>query len=121
MADVYTSLSPADQLTVRSKLFAVVSSKPCPNVDTSSITSADTLNDAGNLALAVDCFQATQAGLTSSPAGVLDQATYSALVGWWPALPTVQKVAVVGGGVAAVGLVWYGVKRAKKSRRRLAR
>jgi hypothetical protein len=118
MADLYDTLSPSDQATVRSKLLAIVQTKPCPTVDTTALTSTDALNDPGNRALAVDCFQTTVKGFNGA-AGVFDQATYSALVGWWPALPTWKKGAVVVGGVATAGLVFYGVKHHAKKRRRL--
>jgi len=114
--DIYSTLDADDQLAVRTKLFAVVQTKPCPTIDTSSITTADSLLDAGNLALAVDCFQQSQKLANSAP-GVLDQATYSALVGWWPALPLWQKGAVVIGGAGAVYLTWRGVKSMKRARR----
>ncbi len=118
MADIYATLSPADQMTVRSKLLAVVQSKPCPNVDVSGITTVDSLTDAGNRGIAVDCFQ--QAHKVGAAAGVLDQATYSALVGWWPARPLWQKAAIVGGGVAAVA-VGYHLMSKRSHRRRLSR
>lgn len=114
--DLYDTLSPTDQATVRTKLFAVVASAPCPTVDTTGITSAASLADAGTRALAVDCFQMTQPALKAS-GGVFDQATYSALVGWWPALPLWQKGAVVAGGAGAVYLAYCGVKKMKKARR----
>ena len=117
--DVYSNLSPADQATVRTKLFAIVAAKPCPTVDLSGITSADSLIDAGTRALAVDCFQASQN--LSSPIGVLDQATYSALVGWWPALPLWQKGAVVGGSGLAIYLAYRGAKSISRKHRRLRR
>ncbi len=118
MADIYATLSPADQMTVRSKLLAVVQSKPCPNVDVSGITTVDSLTDAVNRGIAVDCFQ--QAHKVGAVAGVLDQATYSALVGWWPARPLWQKAAIVGGGVAAVA-VGYHLMSKRSHRRRLSR
>jgi hypothetical protein len=116
MPDVYASLSPTAQTEVRARLFAVVQSNPCPTVDLAGITTAAALADAGTRALAVDCFQASQQNL-SSPAGVLDQATYSALVGWWPALPMWEKGAVVAGGGLAAYLAYRGIKRMKRTRR----
>ncbi len=120
MADVYDTLSSADQSTVRTKLYAAVAAKPCPTVDTSGVTSPDTLADAGTRALAIDCFQQSQVGLNATP-GVLDQATYSALVGWWPALSLWQKGAVVGGSGLAAYLAYRGAKSISRKHRRLRR
>jgi hypothetical protein len=117
MADIYDTLTPADQATVRSKLLAVVQSKPCPNVDVTGITTADSLTDVSNRGIAVDCFQ--QAHKVGAVAGALDQATYSALVGWWPARPLWQKVALVAGGVTVVGVTYHYAT--KRRRRRLSR
>lgn len=114
MSDLYDTLSPSAQATVRAKLLAVVQSKPCPAVDTTAITNADSMSDAGNRAMAIDCFQTSHA-VKGGVAGVLDQTTYSALVGWWPALPLWQKVV---GGVAVGGLGWFGFKHLSKKRRR---
>jgi hypothetical protein len=119
MADLYDTLNATAQANVRAKLYAVVTSKPCPNVDVSGIASADALTDAGSRGVAVDCFQQAR-GLTSSVAGVFDQATYTALVGWWPALPMGGKVLVAAGGVAVFGTGFYFATR-KKRPRRLAR
>jgi hypothetical protein len=118
MADIYDTLNATDQATVRSKLLAVVQSKPCPNVDVTGITTVDSLTDAGNRGIAIDCFQ--QAHKVGAVAGALDQATYSALVGWWPARPLWQKAAIVGGGVAAVA-VGYHFATKRSRRRRLSR
>jgi hypothetical protein len=114
MADVYDTLSPTDQATVRTKLFALVSTNPCPTVDTSSIKSADALVDPADRGLAVDCFQIAK-GLPTG--GVFDQKTYSTLVGWWPSRTKFEKGAVIAGGVGAVALAWYGIRHAKKKRR----
>lgn len=114
MSDLYDTLSPAAQATVRTKLYASMLNKPCPTVDTTGITGPDSLNDAGNRAMAVDCFQ-TGTPLKGATVGMLDQPTYTALVGWFPALPLWQKMA---GGAAIVGIGWFGYSHLKKRRRR---
>lgn len=114
MADLYSSLSVADQANVRARLLAIVQSKPCPAVDTSGITSTDSLNDAGNRALAIDCFQTTRRDLSSSTTGVLDGPTLRALVGFWPSLTPNQKIGAVAGSVLAAGGIYWLVTRKKR-------
>ena len=114
MADLYASLSPTAQADVRTALFGFLANgaAQCPTIDVSGIKSPDDLNDAGNRALAVDCFQTVRN--VGAAAGVLDQATYSALVGWWTALPMWQKGAIIGGAVGTVGLIVYLARRKPK-------
>lgn len=76
--DVYNSLSSADQAALRNQLFGSISQSACSSVDLSGVTSADSLNDAGNRAAAVDCYQSINH--VGSAAGVLDQATYSSIM-----------------------------------------
>jgi hypothetical protein len=118
MADYYDQLSQADQGTFRATLFAVVGQAACPSVDMSGITNPNSLNDPANRAAAVDCAQtALQVGV--SP-GVLDQATYNAIMrpGSNTAWSTGKKVAV---GAAAVGgavLLWWLLSSKPRPRRR---
>jgi len=119
MTDLYATLSTNDQATVRSKLFTALQSRACPGVDVSAITSADMLTDPSNRAIAIDCFQQAY-NVSGSIAGVLDQPTYNALVGWWSAQPLWIKATIIGGGAAAVALAWQ-LTRQKRKHRRLSR
>jgi len=118
MADLYDTLSPSDQTNVRNALFAFLGSgaSQCTTVDVSGITGPNNLTDASTRAAAIDCFQ-TVRGVGQSGVGVLDQATYTALVGWWAALPMWQKIALVGGGLAAVGGIAWLLTHQKKRKR----
>lgn len=102
--DIYASLTPAQQSAFRSALFASLNSNACPTVDVSSVTSADTLTDLSTRAVAVDCYQ-TQHGIGAA-AGVLDTATYNAIMGVSP----VAKAGVSGGAIAlgAAGVLTLG-------------
>jgi hypothetical protein len=111
MADYYDTLSNAAQADVRSRLWYAIQAHDCPEVDTSPIHSAEDLIDPANRGLAVDCFQHANPGV-GTYAGVLDQKTYVALVGWWTAQPMLEKM-LIGGGVLAVAWMWL-----KKRRRR---
>lgn len=77
--DYYDTLSATQQSAFRQTLFNRLSSSACPGVDISSITTPDQLTDPSTRAVAVDCFQTANAVGTN--AGVLDQATYNAVMG----------------------------------------
>ncbi len=113
MADLYASLTPAQQATFRSKLYSVLEPSGCPNVDVSSVTSADTLTDAGNRGIAIDCVQ-QRLKVGSSGPGVLDQATYSAIMHL--GLSMAEKVVL--GAVGILGLTLIFGRRRGRGRRR---
>ena len=92
--DVYASLTSAQQSALRSALFSKINQNACPTVDVSSVTSPASLTDLPTLGIAVDCYQ-TIHGVGNSGAGVLDMATYNAIMGSAPS----------GGGVSAAGVV----------------
>jgi hypothetical protein len=115
MADLYDSLAAVDQANVRAKLLAIVQSKPCPDVDVSAVTSADSLNDAANRAMAIDCFQHSRNDLTYSTTGELDGPTLRALVGFWPSLTPTQKILTVTAvGAAGAGVYWLATRRRRR-------
>jgi hypothetical protein len=110
MADLYDSLSPAAQASFRAALFARVSQDACPTVDLAGITTADSLMDAGDRGMAIDCFQ-TINHVGSGGVGVLDQATYQAVMG--TSGSTVLKALAIGAAVI-VGLRMLGNKRRRR-------
>ena len=102
-ADVYATLSPAQQQAVQAALYSfIVQTGACPNVFTGSGTSTPSgqginspadLADPSNRGIAVDCFQqgynatnSTTLGAVNG-AGVLDAQTYTALMGAAPPSP----------------------------------
>src|SRR5579864_2402426 len=115
MSDVYDTLSADNQAVVRLRLYDFVQSNAsgCSFVDLSTITSADSLSDSGNRALAVDCFQ-TVNHVGGQGAGVLDAPTYQALmsgghVGW-------SKGEKIAAAVVGLGL-GYWLLKGKRGRR----
>jgi hypothetical protein len=103
--DFYDTLSTAQQTGFRSALFAQISVGKCPGIDFTSLQSADGLIDPGNRSAATGCFQFANA-VGSSP-GILDQATYSAVMANSPqgaALTTASMGGISGGSLAVAGV-----------------
>jgi hypothetical protein len=113
MADLYASMTAAQQASFRSALYSKISQSSCPTVDLSGagITGPDSLSDADNRGIALDCFQtANRVGA----GGVLDHATLTAVLG---GMPTWEKIAMW--GAAAFAALWaLGKLGGKRSRRR---
>jgi hypothetical protein len=106
MADLYDHLSPAQQVAFRLKLAGQIDPAKCPTVDLAGIAGADSLADPSNRGIAIDCFQqSVPGGVGSSGPGVLDQATYQAIMsggaGGWGSLPGWEKAAIVAAGIFA--------------------
>jgi hypothetical protein len=116
MADLYASLSAADQATFRARLFAHVSQAVCPTVDLTGIASADSLTDAGNRAMAVDCFQESAKLPAAGGPGVVDQATLSAIMAAG-VLPLWEKVALVMAGTFVFLSLAKAMRKGKRRRR----
>lgn len=114
MSDVYDTLSTDNQAVVRNRLFAFVYSSPnCAGVDLSTLTTPASLADPGNRSLAVDCFQVAN-NVGQMGAGVLDSATYNALMATGKApLSMGEKI----GLFAVAGLVGYWVLKGKRGAR----
>jgi len=112
MPDLYTQLTPAQQTAFRVALFSKITPAKCSFVDLSTVTSADSLTDAGNRGLAIDCYQAI-AHVGSSGAGVLDQATYNSIMG--QGMSTGEKVVI---GAVAIGVLALLFGRKKRRARR---
>jgi hypothetical protein len=113
--DFYSTLTPAQQTAFNSALYAAISASACPSVDLTGITSAAGLTDAGNRGAAVDCYQTANSVGSSGP-GVLDQATYTSVMGGGGSTTTPSKMKwwLIGGGVVLAGGVIWAVTRKKR-------
>jgi hypothetical protein len=111
MADLYDTLTADQQAAFRAKLFPQINQSTCPSVDLTGISSADSLSDAGNRAMAIDCFQVIHSLKSAGGPGVLDQTTYNAIMGATP-MSTWLLVGVLG-AVAVVALT-YGAHRQRR-------
>jgi hypothetical protein len=116
MADLYDTLSASDQASFRARLFAHVSQQSCPTVDLSGIASAEQLVDAGNRAMAVDCFQETMNLPAAGGAGVVDQTTLAAIQSAG-AVPFWEKAALVLAGTFVFLQLAKSMRRGKRRRR----
>jgi hypothetical protein len=118
MADLYDRLTPAQQAAFRVKLAGQISAAACPAVDLTGVAGADSLADVSDRAMAVDCFQQAKR-VGSAGAGVLDQATYNAVMsggsgaGSWETLPTWEKFALIGGAA----FLAFSLLKGKRGRR----
>lgn len=120
MADLYDHLTPAQQSAFRIKLAGQLDPAKCPTVDLTGVSGADSLADSSNRGIAIDCFQqSVPGGVGSSGPGVLDQATYNAVMsggsgGWWGSLPGWEKFAIVGGGAFALLAIFRKKHRGRR-------
>ena len=101
--DLYDTLSATQQAAFRTALYAQISPASCPGLDFTTLTSADGLVDPGNRSGATGCFQLAHA--VGTTAGVLDQATYQAIMNKSP----VTQAGMGGGAIAAVAAVVLAV------------